>query len=255
MRRSNAHFAPLQPPPVQHICGTRGKQVFREVGQQPAPPGQVNVVEIDLRNNNISGFIIDYRDPMHMVHTHQLDGLLKLAGLRGSDEGRGHPSGGQHEKQMQVDTNPLPQLSDLPLLVSAIFTNNRITGLSREIDWRFLPRLSSLDLGDNIVADPAFMEGMYNLPALEQFQIRRNLLTGSIPKYSFASPACLDTDAANETCVTASSLAVIDMRDNFLSGSLPESISLLQSLLVLQLGNNTVDTVGAFSMPPSLRSA
>ena len=153
-----------------------------------------NLVELDLRNNKLTGPL----DAVDFAKWPQMEYLLlgsnKLTGTL--PEGM---SNLERIKDLDFSDNhfsgPLPALSGgsrkLVDLENVYWDRNRLTGSIPESMLKDMPNLEYLDVGDNKLAG-SLPVALFELPQLRYIHVRNNTLTGSFPT-NMASMAHLGT--------------------------------------------------------------
>ncbi|MCD7463392.1 hypothetical protein HAX54_050475 [Datura stramonium] len=117
-------------------------------------------------------------------------------------------------------TGSIPYLQQFKKLAYLDFSENHLTGLLSPAHFKGLLELAYINLAVNYLTGirPAYM---FELPSLEKLFLFNNQFAGQVKEFRNASPSLLDT---------------IDLSNNNLNGSIPESIFGIESLKLIELG-------------------
>jgi hypothetical protein len=121
------------------------------------------------------------------------------------------------------------QLGMLTHLRALGVDSNRLVG-TLPTQLAKLTKLTSIDLDDNALSGtlPAYIS---LLPALKHIELHANSLSGTLPFNSVAVPSRFGP-------IAASHVALIDLEENALSGSIPTEVGALDQLHELRLKSN-----------------
>ncbi|THU67651.1 hypothetical protein C4D60_Mb05t26960 [Musa balbisiana] len=142
----------------------------------------------------------------------------------------------------------LVQVSPLQSLQGLLLSNNQLGGLIPSELSLMLPSLVKLNLSSNRLTG-AIPETVFDIKTLTYVDISSNSVSGSIPfggSIARGISSLLIFNASNnylsgtmsESVSNLTSLAVLDLHNNSLTGSLPSSLSKLDYLTYLDLSNN-----------------
>ena len=232
--------------------------------------GIVRVLELNLRNNNLTGSLpqlnglnhayrLDFSGN-HLTHPIPLPQHVPQAGIDLADNAFTGPlpaeiltNDGMHSNRVSYNlsnngiTGPLPEVPPGFSITGIRLSNNPIDG-PFPASWSQLEGLRYVDLRNMRLEGPLDL-GDGDWPELGTLFLDGNRLEGEIPARFAELPQLLGlhlsdnrfTGTLPEELINAPALARIDVSDNQLSGPFPELIWELEDIMHLDLSNNQLE--------------
>ena len=127
------------------------------------------------------------------------------------------------DNQLHGPAMPWSQMSAHSYLQDWRVAHNDLTGTLATVDWDKATQLQFLDLSWNFVQGALANVGLFDLPQLHSVMLSGNELHGPLPSF------------------LGTSLEIVRVDHNFLSGKLPSGLTSAQGLIVLDLRDNNFD--------------
>eukprot|EP00298_Acanthocystis_sp_HF-20_P009524 c18360_g1_i1.p1 GENE.c18360_g1_i1~~c18360_g1_i1.p1 ORF type:complete len:1460 (+),score=585.27 c18360_g1_i1:101-4480(+) len=258
-------------------CSTIFRQI-KSNSSESTPPGYIHIIEINMPSNNIIGKLLEYRDPVHMNSLTQIKHLSALTALQNfvlPDNSITMLSTSIDWSKLQslilidlrnnkiINVNFMSQMYYLKSLNELLLRNNSLTGEINTYSFASIscyittiPNSVCYSMNSTTKIDLSFNKIFGEIPLsigflsnLISFQIHENNF--NVIKSNFQFPISLKLFDLNSnniitnlptnlfSCINCQ-LITIWLQNNYINGTLPNSIGTMKYLTEINLGNNII---------------